>query len=89
MTFSVFFILAAFYAARIRSGSVFSVTMRIRIRPNDADPTGFSSGSTTLLLMSGEVFKRIFDVFNNVIDFCMSVINVLLKLIFFLVVICS
>ena len=30
-------------------GSVFSVTMRIRILPNNADPTG--SGSTTLFLM--------------------------------------
>ena len=41
-------------ATRIRSESVFSVTMRIRIQPNNADPTG--SGSTTLL-------SRIFTVY--------------------------
>ena len=47
--------LAAFYATWIRSGSIFSIMMQIRIwiriQPNDADPTG--SGSTTLLNTAG------------------------------------
>ena len=46
--FFVPFIFAAFYATRILSGFVFSVTMRIRIRTNNADLTRTGSGSTIL-----------------------------------------
>ena len=59
------FILAAFYATRIRSGSLFSVTMRIRIRPNDADLT--RSGSPTLYRsISWVVLFHLYPISKNV-----------------------